>query len=224
MEAVSNSIFPSRFIETPHILQSPPPSLIRAAFRRDGFLKINENLKPQRCSKFGKETMVSISGKRVRAVTHEISDGGEDEGTSGNGFGLIPGEEDWFDVRFSIKNGSFFPFPFFSFLGLLYAYSSFDGYPFLYLLILTSACDSGVYLMLYAFDDSSQGRNHTNYCCFMILTNITNIRYCCLLLVHLYVVGPICCYISSFHVEKMWIMLNLWKKNKRKKEKMDPWL
>ncbi|XXG64419.1 hypothetical protein AAC387_Pa05g2377 [Persea americana] len=101
MEAVSNSIFPSRFIETRHILQSPPPSLIRAAFRRDGFLKINENLKPQKCSKFGKETMVSISGKRVRAVTHEISDGGEDEGTSGNGFGLIPREEDWFDSNSS---------------------------------------------------------------------------------------------------------------------------
>ncbi|RWR82650.1 hypothetical protein CKAN_01137800 [Cinnamomum micranthum f. kanehirae] len=101
MEAVSNPIFPSRFIETPHILQSPPPSLIRAAFRRDGFLKINENLKPQRCSKFGKETMVSIPGKRVRAVTHEISDGGEDEGTSGNGFGLIPGKEDWFDSNSS---------------------------------------------------------------------------------------------------------------------------
>lgn len=108
MDATSSSIFSSRFLETPHLLQTPPPSSISAAFRRDGFFKINENLKPQRFSKLEKETTVSISGQRVRAISREISDGGEDEGTSGNGFGLIPDEDHWFDVRFFIKIGSFY--------------------------------------------------------------------------------------------------------------------
>lgn len=103
MEALSSSVFPSRFLETPNVLQSPSLPSIKTPPRRDGYFKIYESLKRSYwLSICVKERIVSKGADRVRAVAHEVSDGsGDERASSGNGFGVIPEEDSWFECNSS---------------------------------------------------------------------------------------------------------------------------
>ncbi|OUZ99205.1 hypothetical protein BVC80_8967g9 [Macleaya cordata] len=88
MEALSSSVFASKFnAETYQALQSPPSSyLIKPSIKqRSGSIKINENLETRRFSGWdlGSERVSTCGLLRVRAIAREISDEG-DEGSSGN--------------------------------------------------------------------------------------------------------------------------------------------
>ncbi|XP_058068175.1 uncharacterized protein LOC131217282 isoform X2 [Magnolia sinica] len=103
MESLSSSLLPSRFCEPTHAVQSLPPSWIKTQTRRSGYLRITEISSIRGLSSCRtRAERVSIGGERARAVAREISDSGGDEGTSGNGFGLIPEETSWFESNSSL--------------------------------------------------------------------------------------------------------------------------
>ncbi|KAF8392809.1 hypothetical protein HHK36_021046 [Tetracentron sinense] len=101
MEALSSSVS-SRFTETYPDLHSPSSS-IKTSAKRSISLKIKEKSDSKRISGLDLTAgRVRTCGLRVRALAREISDEGEeDEGTSGNGFGLIPGES-WPSLELTI--------------------------------------------------------------------------------------------------------------------------
>ncbi|XP_010273581.1 PREDICTED: uncharacterized protein LOC104609071 isoform X2 [Nelumbo nucifera] len=107
MEALSSSVFSSRLIESYLTVQSAPFS-IKSSTKPSGSIRICENLETRRFSwKDRGAGKVLPFGLRVRALTREISDEGE-EGTSGNEISLIPEEgssSSWLEGN-SVQNGS----------------------------------------------------------------------------------------------------------------------
>ncbi|XP_068637863.1 uncharacterized protein [Aristolochia californica] len=82
MEVVPSSIIHSKFAENSPVIQSPSFA-IKKSVRLSRHVKINENLAARK---------VFICCPTVRAHAREVSDSSEEEGISGNGFGLIPDE------------------------------------------------------------------------------------------------------------------------------------
>ncbi|XP_043713991.1 uncharacterized protein LOC122662427 [Telopea speciosissima] len=86
MEALSSSVFSSRFTET-----YPAVHSIKYSIRRSGFLKIYETTETRRFSGLDLSTeRVWPCGLQVRALAREISDAGGEEETSEGGPGLVP--------------------------------------------------------------------------------------------------------------------------------------
>ena len=78
MEALTRSVFVSKFSETQEIIYS-----IRTPNKRSGSLKINESFA---------NTASSNCGSRILAVARQVSDEGEEEKGLENGFGSISEE------------------------------------------------------------------------------------------------------------------------------------
>ncbi|XP_010929349.2 uncharacterized protein [Elaeis guineensis] len=93
MEALLSSIVPPRLAEISPSRQSPIPLLFKApSFRCCGFLKTQENLDVLRLSS-SSESSAPRSWSRLRALSHDISGGGElEDGAPGNGSGSIADE------------------------------------------------------------------------------------------------------------------------------------